>query len=57
MRPTNRTCPTCEEKIKRLRNVPEFAGRLYCSSDCTIAAWEAAQAKAARRMFGEGTSE
>lgn len=41
MRPTNKICPTCEEQIKRLRNVPEFNGQLYCCSDCVIAAWEA----------------
>lgn len=66
MRPKNDICPSCEEKIKRLRDVPEFAGKRYCCSDCAIAAWEAAQAKAVSRKlasdiaadtFGKGTSK
>tara|TARA_R110002153_G_scaffold9324_5_gene38617 strand:+ start:148 stop:345 length:198 start_codon:yes stop_codon:yes gene_type:complete len=65
MRPTNDICPACERKIKVLR-APEFAGKRYCCSDCSIDAWEAAEAKAVSRKlasniaadtFGKGTSK
>ena len=64
MRPRNKICPTCETEIKRLRNVPEFEGARYCSSDCTITAWERSQLEAQKRelaaklaaaQFGRGT--
>jgi hypothetical protein len=66
MAPQNKICPTCGLAIERLRNVPVFAGKRYCSSDCTIDAWQASKAKAASReiaarlaaeTFGTGTRE
>jgi hypothetical protein len=66
MSPRNSICPTCNEKINRLRNVPVFAGKRYCSSDCTIDAWQASKSKASARevaaklaaeTFGKGTKE
>ena len=38
--PWNDACPLCDAKINRIRNVPRYDGRRYCSSDCAIDAWQ-----------------